>query len=115
MHEALARSVASSGLERATFVGDHTLACGNLRQRFPHARVVCSYYPAFVPADLNNEGPCCLIWEATYQPGLTPRMEEWLKANGLFARLDWSNVAYVDMPIEMPGPGLRRIGIMRLR
>lgn len=113
LHDALAAKVAQKGLDRATFVGDHTLACGNLRLRFPNTRVACNYYPAFVPADLA--GATCLIWEATYQPGLTPRFEQWLMSNGLFDRLDWNNVTYIDMPIRLPGLGLRRIGLMKLR
>ena len=66
------------------------------------------------PGQSRHAAPCCLIWEATYQPGLTPKFEEWLKANGLFERLDWSDVQYIEMPIEVPGRGLRRIGFMRL-
>jgi 4-amino-4-deoxy-L-arabinose transferase-like glycosyltransferase len=114
LHDALAEKIADNGLDHATFVGDHTLACGNLRLHFPGARVVCSYYPAFEPADFATR-PCVLIWEATYQPGLTPRFEDWLKANGLLDRLDWSHSIYVDMPVAVAGPGLRRIGILRLR
>ncbi len=114
LHDALAERIKTAGLERATFVGDHTLACGNLRLHCPDARIVCDYYPAFVPANLRA-GPCCLIWEATYQPGLTPKFEEWLKANRLFDQLDWSDVQYVDMPIGVPARGLRRIGLMKLR
>ena len=54
LHDALAAKIAGAGLERATFVGDHTLACGNLRLHYPDARVVCDYYPAFVPANLGT-------------------------------------------------------------
>jgi 4-amino-4-deoxy-L-arabinose transferase-like glycosyltransferase len=112
LHAALASEVSTRNLEGATFVGDHPLACGNLRLLHPAAQVTCVSYTAF---EIDGESTRGVIWDATYQPGFSTCLEDWLKSHGLFDRLDWSSVAYVDAPTSDAGRGLRRIGIMLLR
>jgi 4-amino-4-deoxy-L-arabinose transferase-like glycosyltransferase len=113
LHNSLSARVHDRGLERATFVGDNPIACGNLRLRNPHARVACLFYPAFVPADPGDDSPCYFLWDATCIDRPVPASQFWLQSHG-FA-LDESDVFFAEVPAESRERNLRRIGMIRLR
>ncbi|MSR54548.1 MAG: hypothetical protein EXS09_14855 [Gemmataceae bacterium] len=105
MHAEVASHLSAHDLEQATIFGDHPIACGNIRRSFPHATVVCSYYPAFVP---ETQGDCYVAWEATHLAEPMPGFREWLEKRGLQVR--YEQVVFFEIPTEQPNRGLRRIG-----
>jgi 4-amino-4-deoxy-L-arabinose transferase-like glycosyltransferase len=115
LHSALAHALLERGLENATIVGDHPLTCGNLRVSCPECRIVCTYYPAFIPADASTADCCCVVWDASYQTEMPKCLEDWIACHQLADRLDWSTAMYIDLPTSATGNGMRRVGLMRLR
>jgi hypothetical protein len=112
MHEAVSDRFAAIADPHVTIIGDNPLVCGNLRLRHPHASVICTYYPAFLPAAPHTA--LFVAWDATSQSGLSPHLQSWLSANDNSARVDWGSATYAEMPADVPGGAPRRIGLARL-
>lgn len=113
MHAALAAEAEGAGWKQVVIVGDHPITCANLRRRFPAARVACVYYPAFAPADPAGDD-LVVVWDASYESGIHPHVQDWLAARGLLDRVDLTAARYVEAPGD-PGNGPWRLGLLRLR
>ena len=80
------RSTGSRGQPSSATIHSSAVICGCIFRK--HMWCAITIPRSFRP--ISTIGPCVLIWEATYQSGLTPRFKDWLKANGLLDRLDWA-------------------------
>lgn len=71
-----ARALAAAGFGgTGTILADEAHLGGNLRSRFPRARVLAARYPLFRPAAAQNgDGQCLVVWNGVNGARLPPRL-----------------------------------------
>jgi len=70
-----ARAMATAGFAgRGTVLADDEYLAGNLRARFPEARVLAARFPLFRPAHPGSSGQCLVTWNVARGPAAPPRL-----------------------------------------
>lgn len=74
----LAEQLREAGFENGTVVAQFTRVQigGNLRLEMPHARLVSTKYPYYVPPPGDGTGQCLVVWDAQYDDAMPAKLAD---------------------------------------
>lgn len=87
---------------------------GNLRLRFPDARVLCVEYPLLEAPAATGRPPRLLLWDASFGDGIAPLLRLWGRDRGIRLPRDPALVRYVESPLPPTTADTRRLGYVVL-
>ena len=105
----LAEGLAAAGFTGGTIVAGDEHTGGNLRLRFPRARVVTLRYADFVPPRSGTDGQCLVVWKADKGDGPLATIAERVLP-GLGAGVEGLPVRHLDAPLYGSAGRTARLG-----
>jgi hypothetical protein len=75
----LAERISETGFRNGTIFSEDEYISGNLRLRFPRARIITMQYPFYVPPLSNDAAQCLVVWNTKRSEPIPAMMVEFMK------------------------------------